>query len=63
MIKRTSGEMVAGYVMENANVVAIVAWGPGAEKWWREGCHYRVPPGVMSKRVKIDDLLEWNPNL
>ena len=60
-IKRSSGEMVSGYVLENARVVAIVAWGVGAEKWSQDGCKYRLPPGVMSKTVKVDDLLAWNP--
>mgnify|MGYP001287833854 CR=1 FL=1 len=60
-IKRTSGEMATGYVIENAGVVVQVAWGNGAETWWREGGGYRVPPGVMSKTVPTEDFLEWNP--
>ena len=63
-IRRSSGEMVSGYVLENARVVAIVAWGVGAEGWSQDGCcKYRLLPGVMSKTVKVDDLLAWNPDL
>ena len=59
-IRRSSGEMVTGYVLENAGVSAIVAWGAGAERWLLDGDKYRLPPGVMSKTVKVNDLVSWN---
>lgn len=60
-IKRTSGEMVTGYAIENAGVVVIVAWGDGAESWWAVPGGYRLAPGVMSKTVATEDFLQWNP--
>jgi hypothetical protein len=62
-IKRTSGEMVTGYAVENgfAGMGVSVAWGPGAEEWTREGGGYRFPKGVNSKVVRTEDLLAWNP--
>jgi hypothetical protein len=62
-IKRTNGEMVTGYAIENgfAGMGLTVAWGPGAAEWQAEGGGYRFPQGVQSKVVATEDFLEWNP--
>jgi hypothetical protein len=62
-IKRTSGEMVTGYAVENgfAGMGVSVAWGTGADEWTREGGGYRFPKGVNSKVVRTEDLIAWNP--
>lgn len=62
-IKRSSGEMVTGYAIENgfAGMGVSVAWGPGAAEWRAEGGGYRFPQGVQNKVVNTEDFLEWNP--
>lgn len=64
-IKRSSGEMVIGYAIENGfgGMGVSVAWGPGADEWWAEGGGYRFPQGVQSKIVHTEDFLQWNPSI
>jgi hypothetical protein len=62
-IKRSSGEMVTGYAMENGfgGMGISVTWGPGASEWvYRDG-RYHLPDGCSCKVVHTEDFLEWNP--
>jgi hypothetical protein len=66
-IKRSSGEMVTGYAIENGfgGMGVSVAWGSGADEWvYRDG-RYHFPPGVgvQNKVVHTEDFLEWNPSI
>jgi hypothetical protein len=62
-IRRTSGEMVTGYALENGfgGMGISVTWGPLAHEWSRHDGGYRLPKGCMSKVVTTEEFLTWNP--
>lgn len=64
-IRRSSGEMVMGYVAANGHggMSVGLVWGPGAERWYLQGDWIRVGPGVQSKTVPTEDFLSWNPEI
>ncbi len=66
-IKRSSGEMIDGFVVcyGCGGLSASVVWGENAADttvdYGADRC--RFPPGVQSKNVHTHDLLDWNPAL
>lgn len=62
-IKRSSGDMVTGYIAANGHggMSVGLVWGPGAADWYLDGGYIRVDSDVMSKTVPTEDFLAWNP--
>lgn len=64
-IKRSTGEMVTGYVFEVGfgGMGLQVVWGVDAQYWAPRPGGYTLPKGCKSKVVNTEDFLEWNPTL